>query len=227
MIGVFVNVVAIVSGGFVGLFLKRGLKETYQTILMQGIGLSVVVIGINGAIQSKNVLLLIFSLVLGGMFGTWIGIERRLHQFGEKVEARFSKSEGGFAKGFVMASLLYCVGAMAIIGSIEAGVNQEYETLFIKSVLDGVTAIIFTATLGYGVIFSAVSVLIYQGSIVVLGQLASSILTETMTVEMSAVGSVIILGIGLSLLEIKSIRVGDFLPSVFVPVIWFIIVGLL
>lgn len=225
MIGVIVNVVAIMVGSIIGLVLKKGLSKKVMLVVMQAIGLSVVVIGIAGAIKTESFLLIVISLVLGGTIGVLIGIENGLERFGKKVEERFSASEGNFAKGFVMATLIYCVGAMAIVGSIEAGVNHNYETLYIKSVLDGVTAIVFTATLGYGVFFSGVSVLIYQGTIVLLGTQLEPLLTEQIVTEMSAVGSVIIFGIGLNLLEIKTIRVGDLLPAVFIPPIWFFILS--
>jgi uncharacterized membrane protein YqgA involved in biofilm formation len=221
MTGVLVNVIAIVVGSSIGLIFKAGLKEKYKVIMMQGIGLSIIIIGVAGAIESNNLLLLVFSLVIGGMIGTFLGIENNLEKLGRSIEQKFASKEGGFAKGFVMATLIYCVGAMAIVGSIEAGVSGDNQTLYIKSVLDGVTAIIFTATLGYGVMFSAVSVLLYQGTIVILGKQAAQYLTESLTNEISAVGSVIILGIGLTLLEIKKIRVGDLLPSVLIPIVWF------
>ncbi len=224
MLGVFVNVGAIVIGSLVGLLLKHGLPNQVKRVIMQGIGLSVLVIGIGGALQTGSVLLLVLSLVIGGAAGAAIQIEKRLDDFGHKIEERFGKEEGSFAKGFVTASLIYCVGAMAILGSIQAGVNHDYSTLYIKAILDGVTAIIFTATLGYGVIFSAIPVLIYQGAIVLLGIQLEPLLFEELTVEMDAVGSVIIMGIGINLLEIKKIHIGDLLPAIFVPVAYFYIV---
>jgi uncharacterized membrane protein YqgA involved in biofilm formation len=227
MVGVLVNVVAIVIGGSIGLIFKKGLNEKILKLILQGIGLSVLIIGISGAILSENLLLLVISLVLGGIIGGLLKIEHRLDKLGSSIEQKFSKGEkGGFAEGFVMASLVYCVGAMAIVGSIEAGVSGSNDTLYIKSILDGISAIVFAATLGYGVLFSGVSVLIYQGSIVLLGVQLESFLTDEMINEISAVGGVLIMGIGITLLEIKKIHVGDLLPAIFIPVIWFIILSI-
>lgn len=227
MIGVLVNVLAIVIGSLVGLILKKGLNPKILKIIMQGIGLSVIVIGISGALKTDNTLLLVLSLVLGGSIGGLLKIEDRLDTLGDTLEQKLSNGkEGGFSKGFVMATLVYCVGAMAIVGSIEAGVNGNNETLYIKALLDGVSAIVFTATLGWGVLFSSVSVLIYQGAIVLLGVELEPFLTETLINEISAVGGVLILGIGITILEIKKIHVGDLLPAVLIPPIWFFIISL-
>jgi uncharacterized membrane protein YqgA involved in biofilm formation len=227
MVGVLVNVVAIVIGGSIGLIFKKGLNEKMLKLILQGIGLSVIIIGISGAIMSENLLLLVISLVLGGIIGGLLKIEHNLDKLGSSIEKKFSKeSENGFAEGFVMASLVYCVGAMAIVGSIEAGVSGNNETLYIKAILDGISAIVFTATLGYGVIFSGISVLIYQGSIVLLGVQLESFLTDEMINEISAVGGVLIMGIGITLLEIKKIHVGDLLPAVLIPVIWFLVLSI-
>ncbi|MBN2604604.1 MAG: DUF554 domain-containing protein [Bacilli bacterium] len=227
MTGVLVNVIAVVIGSLIGLILKKGLNEKLLRIIMQGIGLSVLVIGIGAALKTDNTLLLVISLVLGGIIGGVLKVEDSLDFIGEKIEKKFSKGvEGGFAKGFVMATLVYCVGAMAIVGSIEAGVNGNNETLYIKAVLDGISAIVFTATLGWGVLFSSVSILLYQGTIVLLGYQLEPLLTTELVNEISAVGGVLILGIGLNILEIKKIHVGDLLPAVLIPPIWFFILSL-
>ena len=221
MVGVLVNVVAILIGGSIGLIFKKGLNEKILKLMLQGIGLSVIVIGISGALMSENLLLLVISLVLGGIVGGLLKIEHNLDKLGSSIEEKFSKgSEGGFAEGFVVATLVYCIGAMAIVGSIEAGVSGNNETLYIKAILDGISAIVFAATLGYGVLFSGISVLIYQGSIVLLGVQLESFLTDETINEISAVGGVLIMGIGITMLEIKKIHVGDLLPAVLIPVIW-------
>lgn len=226
MIGVIVNVGAIIAGGSLGLVLKQGLPERVTKVIMQGIGLSVLVIGISGAIKTDNMLLLVMSLVIGGAIGALIKIDYNLERFGKYVESKFSENENGFAKGFVITTLIYCVGAMAIVGSIQAGVQGDNTTLFIKSILDGVTAIIFAATLGYGVLFSSIPVLIYQGLIVLLGIQLEPFITDPLLLELGAVGGVIIIGIGLTLLEIKKINLGDLLPAIFIPVIYFLIASL-
>jgi uncharacterized membrane protein YqgA involved in biofilm formation len=227
MLGVIVNSLAIIVGGLIGLLLKHGLSERLKVVVMQGIGLSVIVIGMSGALKTDNVLLLVMSLAIGGLVGSLLQIEYRLDLLGLKMEQKFKgKEEGSFAKGFVTASLVYCVGAMAILGSIEAGVNGNYETLYIKSLLDGVTAIVFAATLGFGVLFSSVSVFLYQGIIVVLGLFLGNYMPDALVVEMSAVGSVLIMAIGINILEIKRIHVGDLLPAVLVPVVYYLVLAL-
>jgi len=226
MLGVMVNVIAIVVGGIIGLILKHGINAKVKKVVMQGIGLSVIVIGLSSALLTENVLLMVLSLVIGGTIGALIRIEDRLDQLGQHIEDKFSSAEGGFAKGFVLATLIYCVGAMAIVGSIDAGVHGDNTTLYIKAILDGVSAIIFTATLGYGVIFSSIPVLIYQGAIVLLGIQIEPFLTDELIYEMSAVGGVIIMGIGINILEIKKIHIGDLLPAIFIPIIYTIIISL-
>lgn len=226
MLGVLVNVAAIVAGGMIGLLLKRGLPETVKHVVMQAIGLAVIVIGLSYALLTNEVLLMVLSLVIGGAIGAMIRIEERLETFGTRMETRFQSAEGGFAKGFVLATLVYCVGTMAIIGSIEAGVNNDHTMLFVKAILDGVSAIVFAATLGYGVIFSAIPVLLYQGLIVFIGVRVEPFLTDVLINEMGAVGGVIIMGIGINILNLARIRVGDLLPAVFVPILYFLILTL-
>lgn len=226
MLGVLVNVGAIIVGGTVGLLLKKGLNENVKKVVIQGIGLSTLVIGMVSAIATENILLLVMSIVMGGIIGALLRIDARLEKLGMDIERKFDSGSGKFAKGFVIATLIYCIGAMGIVGSIEAGVDGNNTTLYLKSILDGVTAIIFTATLGYGVIFSSIPVLLYQSTIVLLAIRLKDFLTDEMINEMSAVGGVIILGIGFTLLEIKKINLGDLLPGIFIPILWFIILGL-
>jgi len=227
MLGVIVNVIAIIIGGFIGLLLKKGLPDRFKTIVIQAIGLSTIVIGITSAILTENILLFVLSLVTGGVIGTILKIDYNLEKLGKYVEHKFDSKADGFAKGFVLASLIYCVGAMAIVGSIEAGVNGDNTTLYIKSILDGVTAVIFTASLGYGVIFSSIPVLLYQGTMVLLGIQVQQFLTDEIITEMSAVGGILIFAIGLNLLEIKRVRLGDLLPAIFIPAIYMIIMNLI
>lgn len=227
MLGVIVNSLAIILGGLIGLVLKHGLSERLKVVVMQGIGLSVIVIGLAGALKSNSTLLLVMSLAIGGLVGSLLQIEYRLDMLGLKIEKQFKgKEEGSFSKGFVTASLVYCVGAMAIVGSIEAGVSGNYDTLYVKSLLDGVTAIVFAATLGFGVLFSSVSVFIYQGVIVVLGILLGNYMPDMLIVEMSAVGSVLIMAIGFNILGFKRIHVGDLLPAVLVPIVYYLLLYL-
>ena len=227
MIGTLVNVAAIVLGTILGVLLKRGISQKAQKVVMQGIGLCVVIIGTMSAIKTEMPLLLVISLSLGGFLGTVIGIERRLDAWGERTQKRFHK-EGGvpFAEGLVTATITFCVGALAILGAIESGLNHNHQLLFIKSALDGFFAMLLATTFGFGVALSAVPVLLYQGAIALGAGFLAPLLSDALMVEISAVGGVLILGIGFSLLEIKKIHVGDMLPAVFIPPIYFLLLSL-
>lgn len=229
MTGTIVNTVAIIIGASAGVLLKRGISERYKTTVIQGLSLAVVVIGLQMALQTKNILIMVLSLVLGGLTGELFKIEDRLSAFGNKIEALFGSNGGSFTKGFVTASLVYCVGAMAIVGSIQDGINGNSGTLFLKSLLDGVSSIVFASTLGIGVAFSALPVFLYQGTITILAQHLQGVLTPPIIGELTATGGVLIMAIGLRLLEIKDIKVGNLLPAVgyslllaaFIPKNWF------
>ncbi|HPF86628.1 MAG TPA: DUF554 domain-containing protein [Candidatus Limiplasma sp.] len=227
MIGTLVNVAAIVAGTVLGVLLKRGISEKAQTVVMQGIGLCVLVIGIMGAITTEIPLLLVISVSLGGFLGTVIGIERRLDAWGERTQARFHK-EGGvpFAEGLVTATITFCVGAMAILGSIQSGLHHNYQLLFIKAALDGFFAMMLATKFGLGVALSAVPVLIYQGAITLGAGFLAPLLTDDIMTEVSAVGGVLIVGIGFNLLNIKKIHVGDMLPAVLIPPLYLLLAQL-
>lgn len=232
-LGTIVNVAAVVVGGLAGTFVKNGLPQKFKTIIMQSIGLSVLMIGMSGALQGiyrvvddgkldrQFIMTMIFSLVIGSVLGEWIDIEDKLERLGQWFQSKFAKGESTFAQGFVTASLIYCVGAMAIVGSLEDGLTGNTGTLFAKSILDGVSAIVFAATMGIGVSFSALPILFYQGSITLLAGLVKPWLNDIIISQISLVGSILILGIGLSLLEIKKIKVGNMLPAIFIPFIFY------
>lgn len=234
-IGTIVNASAIIAGGFAGVFLKKGLPERYKDIVMQGIGLSVLFIGISGALQGifkvldngtldrQYTMTMIFCLVVGGFLGEWINIEDKLEKLGKWVQKKFFRNGSNFAEGFITASLVYCVGAMAIVGSLEDGLMGNPKTLFAKSILDGVSAVVFAATMGVGVPFSAIPILLYQGSITLLAGFVKPLLTDTVISQMSLIGSVLIFAIGLSMLEIKKIKVGNLLPSIFLPILYYVV----
>lgn len=229
MWGTIVNAAAIVVGAFVGtmikrggLFMKNGLPEVYSSIIMQGIGLSVVIIGIRSSFKTGNMLLVIMSLVIGGILGQAIGIEKKLDSLGALAQKRFGNGEDStFSQGFVNASLIFCVGAMAIVGALDAGLKGDYVTLYAKSMLDGITSIVLATTLGIGVAFSAVAVLLYQGGITLASSALYPILSDIVINEMSAVGGILILGIGLSMLGIKKFSIGNLLPAIFIPLLYF------
>lgn len=224
MLGTIVNVITIIIGSLVGILLKKGIKDEYKETIMNGIGLAVLIIGISGGIKSNNTVLVIASIVLGSLIGEIIGIENKLDQLGNRMEKKFGKGDSNFSRGFVTASLVYCIGAMAIVGSLESGLSGNHETLFAKSMLDGISAIIFASTLGIGVAFSAIPVFIYQGAITLLANSVKGILTPEVVLEMSAVGGILILAIGINILGIKKIKVGNMLPAIFIPIIYYLIV---
>lgn len=231
-LGTLVNVGAIIAGGTIGWLAKRGISERYKKTVMQGIGLSVLIIGLSGSLQGilrfvgedrlDRVYLtgMILSLVIGGLIGESMNIEKRLDDLGMWFQYKFAKGENTFAEGFVTASLVYCVGAMAIVGSLEDGLTGDTQILFAKAILDGVSAIVFAATLGMGVTFSFLPVLAYQGAITLLAGFLKPWLTEDIISQMSLVGSVLITGIGINILEIARIKVGNLLPAIFLPAVF-------
>lgn len=231
-LGTIVNSAAIIVGGLVGLWVKHGLPERFKTTIMQGIGLSVLLVGVSGALQGifraqESGMLdrtfitgMIMSLVLGGVLGEAINIEKQLDRLGNWFQSRMAKGESGFSTAFVTASLIYCVGAMAIVGSLEDGMSGNTATLFAKAILDGVSAVVFAASLGVGVVFSFIPVLVYQGGITLLAGLIGPWLEGTPLIsQMSLVGGVLIMAIGMNLLEMKRIKVGNLLPAIFMPLI--------
>ena len=240
MLGVIVNVVAVLLGGLVGLLLKKGIPDRFSGAVMTGIGLCVVIIGIQGALGGENPIVLIISIVLGVAVGTALQIDRRLHSLGQKIEAKFSPAASSndsageinpkvpIAQGFVTGSLLYCVGAMTIIGSINSGLTGDHSVLFTKSVIDMISAIVLAATLGVGILFSAVTVFLYQGTLVLLAQLLSPLLeNESMLAELTCVGSILIIALGLNIIGVTKIKIADFLPAiVFAPIVFSLVSNL-
>ncbi len=227
VLGTIVNSIAIILGSIIGLLIKGGLKKRYEEIVLNAVGLSVLFVGISGAVsklmlKDANPILFIVSLAIGGFIGEWIDIEKRLGKLGDMLQARFAKNESGISHGFVTASLLFCVGTMAILGSIESGVKGVHTTLFAKSILDGITSIIFSSTMGVGVVFSAVSVFVYQGTLTILSSHVQNFLTADMLREISIVGGIIITALGLNMLKIKAIKVGNLLPAIFIPVLFYL-----
>ncbi|HZJ99071.1 MAG TPA: DUF554 domain-containing protein [Tissierellaceae bacterium] len=223
MLGTIVNSLAVIIGSLLGILLKNGINEKYKSTIMDGISLAVIVIGIVGGIKSENMVLVIVSLAIGGLIGEKIDIEGRLDRLGNWAESYFGKGDSNFSKAFVSATLVYCIGAMAIVGSLESGLTGNHQTLYAKSALDGITAIVFASTLGIGTAFSAIPIFIYQGSITLLAKYLKDILTTELVTEMSAVGGILIMAIGINLLGLKKIKVGNLLPAIFLPLIYYFI----
>lgn len=226
MIGTLINMVAILAGSALGLLLRKGIPDRLRDTVMQGLGLCVLLIGASGALKTADTMCVIISIVVGGLLGAAVNIERQLERLGKAAEKKFAHPEGGFANGFVTASLVYCVGAMAIVGSMDSGLRGDHATLIAKSALDGVSAIFFASALGPGVALSAVAVFVYQGAIALLATWIAPLLTDPIITEMSAVGGLLIIGIGLNMIYDKHISVGNLLPAIFVPMAYIPIMNL-
>ncbi|NLL82321.1 MAG: DUF554 domain-containing protein [Tissierellia bacterium] len=227
MLGTIVNVITIIIGTFLGIILKKGIKDKYKNTIMDGIGLSVSIIGITGAIETNNIILVIISVVIGSIIGEMIDIDLRLDNLGHTMESKFGKGDSNFSKGFVTASLIYLIGAMAVVGSLESGLTGNHETLFAKSILDGIMSIVLGSTLGIGVAFSTIPVFIYQGAITLLASSVKDLLTPAAVTEMSAVGGILILAIGLNQLGLKKIKVANMLPAIFIPILYYGILNIM
>jgi uncharacterized membrane protein YqgA involved in biofilm formation len=231
MTGTFINVVAILLGGGLGLLFGARIPEHLKQTVVAGMGLFTAAMGLQMFFKTTNPLIVLGSLVIGALLGEWMRIEDGIRSLGGFLERRFSRGpEAGtgskFVRGFLTASLLFCVGPMAILGSISDGLRGDYNLLAVKSVLDGFASIAFASTLGVGVLFSSVIVLLYQGGISLMGGFLSAILSDSMIAEMTATGGVILFGLALSnLLEIKPIRVGNFLPALAIAplIVWILI----
>ncbi|MBE6062881.1 MAG: DUF554 domain-containing protein [Clostridium butyricum] len=226
MLGTIINALAVIAGCLVGLVVKDRLTEKMCATIMKGLGLCVIYIGISGALKGQDPLKIILCIAVGGLIGEILDLDVKLNNLGQKIENKINKHKKGdfkekvsIAEGFVTSSLLFCVGAMAVVGSLESGLQGNYTTLFAKSVLDGVSSIIFTSTLGIGVMLSSVTILIYQGGITLLAGCISTILTESVITSMSAIGSLLILGLGLNVVGATDIKVANLLPAIFIPII--------
>ncbi|GGG05730.1 DUF554 domain-containing protein [Paenibacillus abyssi] len=216
--GSIVNAAAIIAGSLLGLILPK-MSEQFKRTVTQGIGIALCVLGIMMAMKTTNYLWMLISLVAGSILGEWIQVERRFEQAGQWLERLVpNRKESSVGKGFVTAALVFCIGAMAILGAVDSGVRHNHDILYAKSLMDGLLALIFASTLGIGVMFSAVPVFAYQGFIALAAAAAASLLSleqvQFLTVEVSAVGGLLIIGIGINMLELTKINVANMLPSV-------------
>lgn len=221
MIGTIINSLTIIFGCFIGLLLKGYFPERIRIILFQGIGLITLILGIQMAILANDILLIILSLLMGGIIGEIIDIEKKLDKMGEKIRLLFKYHKGNekFTEGFVTASLLYCVGSMAIMGAIEEGINGNPDILIAKSALDGISSLIFASSLGVGVLFSAIPVFLYQGTITKVAFLVKNWITNDIIQEMTALGGILIIGLSLNILELKKIKTANLLPSLLIIIL--------
>ena len=222
MLATYVNCLAVIVGSLVGLLLKKVIKDSFKEIVMTSAGLVTVVIGTGMALKTTSYLVMIFSVILGGFVGYALRIEDHVLALGGVIQKKTDKNGDGasFAQGFLNASLLFCTGAMSIVGSIQAGTVKDYQLILVKSVMDGCMAIVFAAAYGVGVMFSSVVVLVYQGFFTLAGGWLQPHLGEQGINEMGAVGGILLLMIGCNLLQVKKCRTGDFLPALaFAPLL--------
>lgn len=223
MLGTWVNVAAVLVGGSIGLLIKKGLSQRLGDTLMKGIGMCLIYIGISGALSGQDTLRLILSVVFGALIGEGLDLDKRVRALGSWVAGLFQKKEGrggdSIAEGFITASLGFCVGAMTVVGSLQSGLTGNHEMLFTKSLLDFIGAIIYAASLGVGVLLSAAFVLVFQGGITLLAGFVSPFLGDVVIAEMTCVGSVLIVGLGLNLLGATKLKLMNYVPAIFLPVL--------
>jgi len=227
MLATIINAIAVVLGTALGLLAKRGLSERAREMAFDATGVISLVIGVSMAVKTEHVLAFALSLIAGGLIGSGIGIENAIKRLGEAIKRRFTPAgsdaeveEGhqGFAYGFLNASVLFCVGAMTIVGSFKAGAEGDYGLILTKSVMDGVIAVMFASAMGIGVGFSALSILVYQGALTLAASWVKPYVSGPMLAEVSAVGGALVMMVGVNLLGLKKIRTGDFLPALAIVV---------
>ncbi len=234
-LGTIINVIAVLAGGGIGLVVRGGMKQRYQDIMMQALGMATIFVGIVGALQgmltvedgslgSQGTLLLVLSLTLGGLAGEFLNIEEKLEQFGEWLKRKVHAEQNArFVEAFVTTSLVVCVGAMAIVGALEDGLSGDANMLIIKSALDFAIVIVFASTLGVGSLFSTIPIAIWEGGITLAATLIAPFLSDALITDLSAVGSVLIFDVGANLLFDRKIRVGNLLPALIGPVLYHIV----
>lgn len=224
MIAVFVNAIAVIFGGTVGLLLKSRIKERFSQTVMAAIALVVAVMGVLNAIGTKDVLGMIICLAIGSLLGEWMKLDDGLNKVGEYLKSKVDKggeSNNRFTEAYVTTSLIYCVGSMAVMGSIEAGINGNYTILFSKSLIDGITAVGFAATMGVGVLFSALTILVIQGGITLLAQFIAPFLSAEIITQMSAIGGCLLIAMSINMLGLgQRIRLVNMLPAIFLPIVY-------
>ena len=211
--GTIINAIAIIVGGALGLLFRKGFPERISQTTLQVLGLFTLVVGLGMAIQGRELIMVLISLALGAALGEWLDIEGRLDRFGSWLGKRLNLTEKSPAKGFIYASLLFCVGSMAIVGSINDGLMGDPSILVTKAMMDGIISIPFAASMGFGVLGSAVPILIYQGGLTLLASKIQFFFTPVMVRELTSVGGVIVIGIGINILGLQKVRVGNFIPA--------------
>jgi uncharacterized protein len=219
MIGTLVNAAAVVVGGVIGLVVHRNLPERVKTTAFQAIGLFTVFLGVSMAFETNNFLIMIFSIVFGSVIGAWVDIDKYVIRFGDYLKKRIGSKNDKFSEGFITAFMLYCMGSMTILGAFEEGLGGAPNILLSKSVLDGFSSIALAASLGAGVVLSAIPLLLFQGGLTFLAVFLGDFLTNIIISELTAVGGLILIGLAINILEIKKIKILNMLPSLLIVVI--------
>jgi hypothetical protein len=229
MIATVVNALAVIVGSFIGLLLHGKIKDSFKTVVYIGAGTTSLIIGIQMAINSSKIVYLALSLILGGLLGTWWKIEDGILSLGEGLKKVFARKDSGtdFAYGFLNASVLFCVGAMSIIGSFRAGAEGNYDLIFTKSVMDGFMAVVFTAAMGIGVAFSALSVLVYQGILTLAAGYLKPLVSDALLKELTGVGGALVIMIAINLLGFGKLKTANFLPALLLIVLFVVGEGFL
>ena len=232
MIAVYVNMATVLVGSLLGILLRNRLKEKMQNAVMRALGLCTLVIGISSALETNELLCVIICLVLGTALGEWIRIDDGIEHAGDFIKEHVLKGkvkENRFTEGFVSACILFCIGSMTIVGSLEAGINQNYSIIYAKSTMDFVSSMAFGAAMGFGVTCSVLFILLFQGGLTLLAGMVGPALSTAVVAEMSAVGGTILIGMGLNMLGAvqERIKVANMLPAIFLPIAYFPVVELL
>jgi len=221
LLGSIVNCLAVVVGGAAGVLLKKGIPERIGNTIMSGLALCVLYIGISGSLAGENILIAILSIAIGAFLGGWIDLDKRINWLGDWLETRLKgkNNKVSISQGFVTSSLLFCVGAMAVVGSLQSGLTGNHETLFAKSLIDGIAAVVLASSLGIGVLLSGGLLLLYEGSITLCAKVISPYLSTPVINEMTCVGSLLIIGLALNMLKITDLKIMNYLSAVFIPIL--------
>lgn len=219
MFGTIVNTLAVIAGGTLGIFLKKGMPERVRTIYFQAVGLFTLAIGISMVWQMKHILIVVTSIVIGALLGEWMNLERGADQLSEWTKKKLRIGSERFSEGLTTAFLLFCIGAMTIVGAIEEGTTGESRLLLTKSVMDGFSSILLASAFGVGVVFSAVPLFLFQGGITLLAKFFGEFLSTETIQALTSVGGILLLGLGINILEIKKLRILNMLPALVVVVL--------
>ena len=219
MLGTIVNSAAVIAGSTIGLLINTKIGERYKQVVFQAIGLFTIFLGVVMALKSKNYLILVFSLVIGALLGEWMDLENGVTRLGDKLKKKIKTKNERFSEGLVTAFLMFCMGSMTILGAFDEGLRGDTNLLFTKSVLDGFSSIILSATLGIGVLFAVIPLFLYQGGLTLFAMYLQQYLTETIINQMTSVGGILLIGLGISILEIKKIKVMNMTPALIVVII--------